>query len=168
MTTYYFTCKKCRSKFEVEQPEPSRNVHLLLGLLTLGLWLVIYSFYQMFYFYRMSKCEDCGKRSKKLLTLLIVSSYLTVEILSGVYYFLEIAPAKIAHDLSTIEIPETMDLESDITQEQYMEVIKFIMVFALMPALGMYVYQYWMYILLIWFTIIVLLGYSLSSRYSRQ
>jgi len=94
MTTYYFACKTCRSKFEVEQPEPSRNVHLLLGLLTLGLWLVIYSFYQMFYFYRLSKCEDCGKRSKKLLTLLIVSAYLTVEIRSGVYYFLEIAPAE--------------------------------------------------------------------------
>ncbi len=168
MEEYVFKCRRCKSSFEVSTPPLSRNYHLFLGCLTLGLWLVGLAFYQIWNLYRLSMCPRCGKRSRKLLVLFIAMVAGTAEISWLIFYFLELAPQQIISNASTATLPEELDLNSEISRDNLWKVLTFIWIVNILPGIGAYIAMNWPYILLVWFSIIVLIGLSVPSFYMHR
>ncbi|RJP19736.1 MAG: hypothetical protein C4527_26345 [Candidatus Omnitrophota bacterium] len=168
MEEYRFTCPRCRCNIEAEAPIPARNLHLLLGLATLGIWLVVYSFLRLFQLYQLSLCETCGKHSRKLLALLLILILGTAEITWLIYYFLEVAPPKIVFDASMAELPGNLDLNSDVSKDNAWQLFTFVWLVSILPGVGAMIAANWPYILLFWFTIVVLIGLSVPSFYLRR
>ncbi len=168
MEHYIFKCRRCQSHFEKDAQAPSQNFHLLLGLITLGGWLIIYAFIRLFNLYRLSSCPDCGRRSRFLLSLLIVLIVGSLEVNWVIYYFLEIAPQKIVQDASMTTLPENIDLESDISSENALEILTFVWIVGILPSAGAMIAMNWPYILLTWFSIVVVVGLGMPSFYLRK
>ena len=160
-----FRCKRCQQTFTAEAPPTSRTLHLWLGVLTLGAWLVLIAYHRLFQFYRLSQCPACQRRSRTLLWLFLSMAIGSAEVLWSLYYFIEIAPARLVREVSLATLPDDMDLTSDITSENFWKVITFVTLVGLVPYLGAYISSHWPYLLLAWFSLVVFTGLGVSSFY---
>ncbi len=174
MDTYVFRCRRCRSTSVESSSSSLQNLHLLLGILTLGAWFVLRGFERVWTLYRLSRCEDCGRRNRWLLSLLVFFVMGTLEVGWLVYYFVEVAPEKIVRDASSMDFPdlqldlENMELKEELDREQYWEVINYILVVGILPGVGSFIYDNWPFILLAWFGLIALVGLMAPSWYLKK
>lgn len=163
--THAFSCKKCGNAFETGGQTLSRQTHMLLGLVTLGGWLVLYALYSLVWLHWRSRCPACGRRSRKLLLLNILVIGGTLELGLTLYYFMEIAPQQIIRDASYAELPENLDADTEITRDNIGEILSFITIVAVMPAAGSFIANQWPYILLVWFALVAVLGLWVPPLY---
>ena len=95
MEIYEFTCSCHRHPFKISDEAPSRSLHFTLGVITLGVWLVFFALYRLGHVYWISKCPNCGKRSRSLLWIILLLAFFTIEVGRTLHFFLVSAPQKI-------------------------------------------------------------------------
>ena len=111
---YHFICRCGSRPFDVTVPAPARTLHLTLGVLTLGVWLVLHALYRIGHLYWISLCPAYGRRSRRLVWTIVLTLLATAEFARLLVYFLVIAPERIIADASLAQVPEALDLESPI------------------------------------------------------
>ncbi len=168
MEQYAFRCSKCHHHFEAASNIPPSYINLLLGVLTLGLWLFFLSLYQLFRLYHLSKCPNCRHRSFLLLFFFLILVIFTLELGREIYYFVEVAPIKIVQHASMTELPENMDINDSVNKENVSEVFSFLWIVGIMPTVGAYFSQYWPYILVLWLGFVTIVAFLIPSFYRKR
>ncbi len=143
-------------------------MHLYLGVLTLGIWLVGLSFYRLFSLYRSSQCPQCGKKNAKILILFVVILLLSLQLCWYVFYLVEIVPLHIVQDASMTGLSEDIDPNAPIEKDNLYESMKFVWKVGLLPSIGAYMTMYWPYILILWFGMITIINFTIPSFYRKK
>jgi len=159
MDEYHYHCR-CGKIFDAEIPPCSPVVYLLTGILTLGLA-------RLWELFRLSQCPKCGKRKSGVLFLAIALLFSSLELIWGIYYFMEIAPQRIVRDASMAGLPDNIDLEAPIGSGDYSLIFSYVWTVGIMPSVGAYISMNWPYVVVIWFGAVTLLGLYIPSRYRR-
>ena len=165
---YHFICRCGSRPFDVTVPVPARTLHLTLGVLTLGVWLVLHALYRIGHLYWISLCPACGRRSRRLVWTIVLTLLATAEFARLLVYFLVIAPERIIADASLAQVPEALDLESPIHSGNVGQAAGFLWVVAILPTAGTLIATYWPYLILGWLSALTLFGYILPSRYLKK
>lgn len=166
--TYLFSCRCDSRPFEVTVPAPARTLHLILGVLTLGVWLVAHALYRIGRLYWISRCPSCGKRSRKLFWTIVLTLLSTAEFARLLAYFLIIAPERIIADASLTQVPDSLDLDSPLHSGNVGQAVGFLWVVAILPTAGTLIATYWPYLILGWLSALTLFGYMLPSYYLKK
>ncbi|HOL94184.1 MAG TPA: hypothetical protein PLH79_07550 [bacterium] len=166
--TYQFACRCAAAPFTVTVPAPRRTLHLGLGVLTLGVWLVLYALYRIGRLYWISRCPVCSKRSRKLFWILAITLLSTAEFARLLVYFLILAPEQIIADASLAQVPESLDLDSPIHSGNIRQAVGFLWVVAILPTAGALIATYWPYLVLGWLSALTLFGFALPSFYWKK
>ena len=166
--TYQFTCRCAAAPFTVTVPAPHRALHLGLGVLTLGVWLVVYALGRIVRLYWISRCPACSKRSRKLFWTLAVTLLSTAEFARLLVYFLILAPEQIIAGASLTPVPESLDLESPLHSGKVGQAVGFLWVVAILPTAGALIATYWPYLVLGWLSALTLFGFALPSFYLQK
>jgi hypothetical protein len=168
MDAYVFSCRCNDKPFEVEAAEPSRTLHLTLGVCTLGVWLVLNSVYRMIHLYWISRCPKCRKRSRSVFWAVLILLLFTAELGRVLHYFLISAPHQIVADASFAEMPQDMQLDAPLETKDLKKALGFVWLFAGLPTAGFAIASYWPYIVLGWLSILTIAGYMLPSFYLKR
>jgi len=166
--TFEFSCRCNRRPFEVDEEAPSSSLHLTLGVITLGVWLLFFSLYRMIHLYGLSRCPLCGKRSRSLFWILFILAFLTAEFGRTLHFFLISAPQKIVADISFAQLPEDIDPNAPLKAEDLKGALGFVWVVAALPMACMFIATYWPYLTLAWLSGITIAGLLLPSLYKKR
>lgn len=168
MDTYEFTCRCQRHPFEISEEIPSRSLHFTLGIITLGVWLVLFALYRLGRVYWISRCPNCGKRSRSLFWMILILAFFTVEFGRTLHFFLISAPQKIVADASFANLPENLDLNAPLKTSDLKSAFGFVWVAAALPAAGMFIATFWPYMLLGWLSFLTIAGLLIPSWYLQR
>ncbi len=164
METYRFSCRIHRP-YEVQDEDPSRSLHLTLGVITLGVWLVFHALYRMGHLYAISRCPVCGKHSRSLFWVLLILFFFTLEFGRTLYYFLISAPQSIVADVSFAHLPDNLDPNAPLRTSDLKGALEFVWISAALPTAGMFIATYWPYLILGWLALVTFVGLILPSLY---
>ncbi len=168
METYQFSCRCDHKSFEVKAAEPSRSLHLTLGVATLGVWLVLNAVYRMIHLYWISRCPHCRKRSRSVFWAVLLLLLLSAEFGRVLYYFLIAAPHQIVSDASFVEMPQDMALDAPLETKDLKKALGFVWLFAGLPTAGFVIASNWPYMVLGWLSLLTIAGYMLPSFYLKR
>lgn len=166
--TFEFHCRCAAPAREVNLPARSMKIHLLLGILTLGVWFVCFAVYRMVQLYRLSRCPSCRRHAGLVFWVMLVMLLVSLEFGRIMYYFLIAAPERIVADASMAELPEHMRPDDSIDSSNIRDALGYVWITVALPSAGMFISANWPYLVLAWLSVVTIVGMALPSFYYKR